>query len=282
MSDLTLPLGTARSGRARYAAAMTLYQTGQISAEALEVYRICSLLDGQDPAPLLAAADLPAARIATLTAEGALRGLVTAFDTYLATMPGPGVAEVRQGLNRWQSGPVTPHQGAANRVLATHLPAALTALRRSHPDLAAAIAGAAPHLNWITYDLYGPEIGADFANGHAFALLIGADATIPAHDYDLGLFLIAPHILYRDHHHPAPELYAPLTGPHGWRFGPNRPLIVKPAHQPIWNDPNRPHLTKVGPTPFLALFGWTRDVQGPATVLQATDWPELEALRLDP
>ena len=120
MSDLTLPLGTPRSGRARYAAAMALYQTGQISAEALEVYRICSLLDGQDPAPLLAAADLPAARIATLTAEAALRALVTALDTYLATMPGPGVAEVRQGLNRWQSGPVTPHQGAANRVLATH------------------------------------------------------------------------------------------------------------------------------------------------------------------
>ena len=287
LQDINLPVGPHRSGRARYAAAMALYQAGQISAEALEVYRICSLLDGQDPAPLLAAAGLPAVRIATLTAEGALRALVTAIDTYLATMPGPGVAEVRQGLNRWQSGPVTPHPGPASRVLATrvlatHLPAALTALRRTHPDLAATIAEAAPHLNWITYDLYGPEIGSDFANGHALASLIGADATIPAHDFDLGLFLIAPHILYRDHHHAAPELYAPLTGPHGWRFGPNRPLIVKPAHQPIWNDPNRPHLTKVGPTPFLALFAWTRDVQAQALVIPATDWPELEALRLDP
>ena len=280
--DLALPIGQRRSGRARYAAAMSLYQSGRLSAEALEVYRICSLLDTQDPAPMLAEAHLPPTQFTSLTAEIALRTLVHSADTYLATLPGPGVAEVRQGLNRWRSGPVTPHHGPVNPVLAVHLPSALAQLNQTHPDLAAAIAEAAPHLNWITYDLYGPEIGPDFANNHAFASLIGEAATIPARDFDLGLFLIAPHILYRDHHHPAPELYAPLTGPQGWRFGPNRPLVLKPAHVPVWNDPNRPHLTKVGPTPFLALFGWTRDVQAAAQVLPAHDWPELEARRLEP
>ena len=89
-------------------------------------------------------------------------------------------------------------------------------------------------------------------------------------------------MLYRDHCHAAPELYAPLTGPHGWRFGPGRPLMVKPAHQPVWNPPYPPHLTKVGPVPFLCLFGWTRDVNEVARVMPAADWPELEALRLDP
>ena len=63
----------------------------------------------------------------------------------------------------------------------------------------------------------------------------------------------------------APELYAPLTGPHGWRFAPGRPLIVKPAGEPVWNPPLQPHLTKVGPHPFLCLFAWTRDVSLPAT-----------------
>ncbi len=62
---------------------------------------------------------------------------------------------------------------------------------------------------------------------------------------------------------------------------PDRPLVVKPAHRPVWNEPFRPHLTKVGPVPFLALFGWTRDVNDPARVLPATDWPSLEALRLE-
>ena len=111
-------------------------------------------------------------------------------------------------------------------------------------------------------------------------MIIGADGPIPALDFDLGLFLIAPHILYRDHHHAAPELYAPLTGPHGWRFGPDRRLTLKPAHHPVWNPPYRPHLTKVGPTPFLAIFAWTRDVKQTAKVIPASDWPQLETRRL--
>ena len=55
---------------------------------------------------------------------------------------------------------------------------------------------------------------------------------------------------------------------------------IKPAHQPVWNEPFQPHLTKVGPMPFLSLYCWTRDNDKPARVLAATDWAELEALRL--
>ncbi len=142
-----------------------------------------------------------------------------------------------------------------------HLAAALDQLRTTHPSLAAAIAAGAPLLDWITYDAYPrAEIGEAFASGHAFASLAGGGAPLAAQDYDLGLFLIAPHVLYRDHCHKAPELYAPLTGPHGWRFGPGLPLSLRPAHDPVWNDPFQPHLTKVGPVPFLCIFGWTRDV----------------------
>jgi hypothetical protein len=54
-------------------------------------------------------------------------------------------------------------------------------------------------------------------------------------------------------------------------------LIIKPAHAPVWNPPQQPHLTKVGPVPFLALFVWTRDVDIPALVLPAQDWAALEA-----
>jgi hypothetical protein len=34
--------------------------------------------------------------------------------------------------------------------------------------------------------------------------------------------------------------------------------------------------------PFLAFFGWIRDVLEPAQVIPATDWPALEALQLTP
>ena len=53
MGALHTPLGLPGSGRQRYAAAMTLYQAGQISEAALEAYRICSPLDAQDPVSLL-------------------------------------------------------------------------------------------------------------------------------------------------------------------------------------------------------------------------------------
>ncbi len=47
------PLGEAWSGRARYAAAMFFYQRGEMDAGTLEVYRICSRLDHQDPLPII-------------------------------------------------------------------------------------------------------------------------------------------------------------------------------------------------------------------------------------
>jgi hypothetical protein len=209
-----------------------------------------------------------------------IQALIDEADRYLSTLPGPGVAEVRMGIAAARSGAVTLAP-APNNVVIQHLATALDQLVPTHPALAAAIAGAAPQLRWITYDGYPPEqIGAAFRTGHAYASIIGEEGAVPAADFDLGLFLIAPHVLYRDRCHKAPELYAPLTGPHGWRFGPDMPLVLKQAHEPVWNTPYAPHLTKVGPVPFLCLFGWTRDVSEVARVIPAPDWAELEALRL--
>lgn len=47
------PLGEEWSGRARYAAAMYFYKRGDMNAEALEVYRLSSRLDSQDPLPII-------------------------------------------------------------------------------------------------------------------------------------------------------------------------------------------------------------------------------------
>jgi hypothetical protein len=261
---------------------MAQFRLGRLSAEALEVFRICSPRDGEDPAGLLAArgllGDLPA--LMPDLPGAPIQALIDEADRYLSTLPGPGVAEVRMGIAAARGGAVTLAP-APNDVVIQHLATALDHLVPTHPALAAAIAGAAPQLRWITYDGYPPEqIGAAFRTGHAYASIIGEEGAVPAADFDLGLFLIAPHVLYRDHCHKAPELYAPLTGPHGWRFGPDVPLVLKQAHEPVWNTPYAPHLTKVGPVPFLCLFGWTRDVSEVARVIPAPDWAELEALRL--
>ncbi len=162
-----------------------------------------------------------------------------------------------------------------------HLPAALAALVPDEPALAQAIATAQDLLHWITNDDNDTDlIGPDFLQNQVFAALIGQGSPIAAQGYELGFFLIAPHILYRDHAHAAPELYAPLTGPHGWRFGPTMPLLVKPAHELVWNDPHMAHMTKVGPVPFLCLYAWTGALEQSAYIVPADDWPGLEAQHL--
>ncbi len=279
---LLAPAGPKGSGRLRYAAAMHFHRKGHLSDVALETYRVLSARDGEDPAPLLAAHGLAPCGTQTLAAaKTAVRDLLAAIDSHLADVPGPGAPEARATIAAKGGGPVTLG-GVSNLIVEAHLDPALAALTSSHPALAAAIAGAAPHLRWITYDGYDPaDIGTGFARGHAYASILGVEKTcIAGGDFDLGLFVIAPHVLYRDHAHAAPELYLPLTGPHGWRFEPGAPLVTMPANTPVWNPPNQPHLTKVGPVPFLCLYVWTQDALAPARVLPADDWAELEALRL--
>ena len=291
---LFAPLGQPGSGRVRYGAAMTLWREGTISAEVLEVYRIASAHDGRDPLISLQEAGLrlpEAVRPGHSDSETPMQRLYTAVRDYLLALDHPGAAEVRAGLpvvpgpERQLPGRLTLTTKVlvqGNQVVDRWLLPALGLLGADHPSLAAAIAAAQGSLDWVTYDGYPRiEIGDSFPGGHAFASIRGTEAPFAAVDFDLGLFLIAPNVLYRDHHHAAPELYAPLTGPHGWRFGPGRPLTVKPAHQPVWNPAYQPHLTKVGAVPFLCLFVWTKDVDAPAHVIPADDWQSLEATDSD-
>lgn len=215
-----------------------------------------------------------------LTAVLALTVLAEAAEAYLTALDHPGAGEVGTAL-ACRHGPALPPLPRGNPLVDRWLPEALVSLVPTYPQLAAVIAAAAPHLDWVTYDIYPPDqIGPAFAQGHAAASILGEEAPFHANDVDMGLFLIAPQVLYRDHAHPAPELYAPLTGPHGWRFAPGKALTLLPAHAPVWNPPHLPHLTKVGPVPFLAFYVWTRDASLPAHVLPADDWPALEALIL--
>lgn len=47
------PPGAEWSGRARYAAAMYFYQRGDMASDTLEVYRICSRIDAENPVDVL-------------------------------------------------------------------------------------------------------------------------------------------------------------------------------------------------------------------------------------
>ena len=50
---INTPLGEEWSGRTRYAAAMFFHKRGDLNYETLEVYRLCSRLDSQDPLSII-------------------------------------------------------------------------------------------------------------------------------------------------------------------------------------------------------------------------------------
>jgi hypothetical protein len=50
---INTPLGQEWSGRTRYAAAMYFNRRREMDAETLEIYRICSRLDWEDPLAIL-------------------------------------------------------------------------------------------------------------------------------------------------------------------------------------------------------------------------------------
>ncbi|MGB3147634.1 MAG: dimethylsulfonioproprionate lyase family protein [Paracoccaceae bacterium] len=285
LQDLTCAAGPVGSGRRRYGAAMYFNRKGQLSDAVLEVYRVCSLLDKEPPDALLKERGLLREKPVAPDASPPLlfSSLLEEVDFYLTGLGGPGIGEARAGLARARTTQAAAVERRASPVIDRWLPEALVGLGQRHPALAATLAAAAPHLHWHSYLSYPPEqIGATFLANHSYAPIIGPEASpFAAEDWEMGLFLIAPHVLYRDHCHQAPELYVPMTGPHGWRFGVGQEMVILPADRPVWNDPFAVHMTKVGPTPFLCLYVWTCDLEPAARVVPADDWSRLEALRLD-
>lgn len=219
------------------------------------------------PGRKLRSIDMPI--IATLIAE---------IDRCLTNCSGAGVADVRAGIKRWTTGQARTVTPASHLVAEKYLAQCLAAM--ADPSLALAISEAAPCLRWTPYDSYPvDEIGEIFANGNCFASLIGDDGFYSSDDFALGLFIVAPDVIYRDHHHAAPELYLPFTGPHAWRFLPDKTVTWLPAGVPVWNDAWRTHATRTGSTPFLSLFGWTQDVSQAARVVQSDDWQTIRQSR---
>lgn len=209
--------------------------------------------------------------------ETAIRTLIADIDTYLGRFDGPGISDVRTGIARWRDGPMRDVNPARIRQT-DHIDAALDWMETSgERSLATAIRNAMPYLQWQAYDPYPRDlIGDAYAENHCMASLIGGAGHIGADDFDLGLFGFGANILYRDHRHAAPELYAPLTAPHGWRFRSGADLDWRSNFQPVWNEAWAQHAFKSGPTPFLCFFGWTRDVNIPAEMIFEPDWAEVE------
>ncbi|MDY0873770.1 dimethylsulfonioproprionate lyase family protein [Dongia rigui] len=202
------------------------------------------------------------------------------IDRFLATLDPAhaGVASVRARMREMTDIRSRSLLRPANAPLCGYLEEALAAIETERAIPLQQALRHAP-LHWESYRGYVADtIGPHFPKRHAYAsLMVGADPDW-ACDFDLGLFLITPGTLYRDHHHLAPELYVPLTGPSKWRFGAGKDWAEKPAGAIVWNPPNQVHATLVGTVPFLCLYAWTEAVHVPAKVDFSEDWNALEAV----
>ena len=137
------------------------------------------------------------------------------------------------------------------------------------PAVAAALAALDGHLKWLQSASYTDEIlGEGFLRNYGWCEIIGPQGFFKGDDFLLGILMLGPNRHYKDHYHPAPELYWPLTGPTQWKQGQGA-FEEKPAGAVIWHASNVHHATKTAGHPLLTVWSWTGETHTPAKLVDA-------------
>lgn len=122
----------------------------------------------------------------------------------------------------------------------------------------------------------GSDLGEGYVRCNLHTLLIGPGACGFHHDdFTLGLFMLGPRTLYRDHQHKAPETYVNLSPCSGWRLA-GGDWEDQPAGSIIFNPPHQVHATRVYADPFLSVFSWLEDISSQCAVVPRDDWALIE------
>ena len=122
----------------------------------------------------------------------------------------------------------------------------------------------------------GSEVGKRYIESNLHAQLIGPDGSVAkSKDFMLGVFILGPWTLYKDHSHIAPEFYLNLSNKSDWRFN-FGPWQRYGAGSLIWNPSKQIHATKVSDKPFLSIFAWLGHVKCFCKVHQSRDHSQIE------
>lgn len=193
------------------------------------------------------------------------RWLIGAIARGLAARRGEGVAEVLERLAAQDIGAADFREPEPRGLpVLTHLPQAIGESLLLDPDLAAAIAAVEDGLCWRQSESYSDALlGEGFSANYGWAEIIGPHGFFAGDDVLLGLLMLGPHRHYRDHYHPAPELYWPLTAQSHWSKD-GGAFVEQPQGAIIWHPSMMLHATKTGEAPLLAVWCWTRDTATPA------------------
>lgn len=177
----------------------------------------------------------------------ALATFLTALETALDRVTGPGAAVAAECIDRWHvEGPVQPAP--------TRLPVcdfiAPTLAAYSSP-LAKAFGDLEGQLRWHCRAAASPHNLA-FWNGHANAMILGAGGLEERADLWVGATVMAPSTLYDLHSHPPAEVYLPLSPGEWWNA--EMDWTDPGLDGFIYNPPGIQHAMRAGSAPFLALW----------------------------
>ena len=120
------------------------------------------------------------------------------------------------------------------------------------------------------------EVGKRYIESNLHTQLIGPNGSVgKSKDFMLGVFILGPWTLYKDHSHIAPEFYLNLSNKSDWRFN-FGPWQRYGAGTLIWNPSKQIHATKVSDKPFLSIFAWLGHVNCFCKVHQSQDHSQIE------
>jgi hypothetical protein len=148
-----------------------------------------------------------------------------------------------------------------------YFPKAIAAAAIHEPEIATHLAAIAPNLRWLQSASYSDEfLSGGFSNNYAWCEIIGPKGFYKGSDFLLGFLLLGPNIHYKDHYHPAPELYWPLTAPSDWKKG-DGTFVARQAGEIIWHPSMVIHATITHDQPLLALYAWTEKTETSAKLV---------------
>lgn len=177
----------------------------------------------------------------------ALQDFVSAAESSLQRVHGPGNTVVQEVVRRWQR-PLASNPHPVRLPVCDWIVPAL-AMQDGH--LARAFSRIESLLTW------GRRASADPANlafwdGHANAVILGPGGLEERDDVWVGVTVMAPGVLYPDHDHPPAEVYLPLSHGEWWNSDMN--WTDPGVGGFIYNPPGIKHAMRAGPAPFLALW----------------------------
>lgn len=194
-----------------------------------------------------------------------VRWLIGAIAKGLAARQDGGIGEVldRMAEQNISVGAFQEPEPAGLPAL-RHLPQCIGECLLLDPDLAAAIAAVEDSFRWQQSKAYSDAVlEAGFIDNYGWAEIIGPNGFFAGDDFLLGLLILGPGRHYRDHFHPAPELYWPLTAGSLWSRN-GGAFVEQPQGATIWHPPMTLHATKTAASPMLAAWSWTGDTATPA------------------